>query len=78
MYHKNEYSKETKFYDQFDNGGYHDKQLGEWLGAWMLVLNGNDYQGLIIFSLLFRVCANDPNVSQNDRQQVLEHRMLRH
>ena len=45
MYHKNEYSKETKFYDQFDNGGYHDKQLGEWLGAWMLVLNGNDYQG---------------------------------
>ena len=42
--------------------------LGEWLGAWMLVLNGNDYQGLIIFSLLFKVCANDPNVSQNDRQ----------
>ena len=27
-YHKNEYSKKTKFYDSFDNGGYHKKYGG--------------------------------------------------
>ena len=27
-YHKNEYSKKTKFYDSYDNGGYHKKYGG--------------------------------------------------
>ena len=27
-YHKNEYSKKTKFYDEYDNGGYHKKYGG--------------------------------------------------